>query len=142
MSTQFILIKPAKAERYDLWGRSGNRYFPQSCWSGQIKERGLSEYPVFTVKDAYPHKDDFVLAVAEDVVKYPPEWPNAPTQLEWATKLVEGILAWAGDDELWWIADSDMDDWPWDKENGYKLPDGRVLRLTGSGYTDAKLDRG
>ena len=53
---------------------------------------------------------------------------------------MDGIVAWAGDDELWFLADMDMDDWPYDPQRGNQLPDGRRIILTGSGYADAKLE--
>jgi hypothetical protein len=140
VSTQYLLIKPDTAERYDLWGRQGLHYFDSRFSSMELKARGLSKGVRFRIRDAYPDRDDFILAVAEDVVRYAPEWAGAPSQLDWATHLVDGITAWAGDDELWFLADMDMDDWPWSRQEGKMMPDGRRIVLTGSGYSDAELE--
>ena len=71
MSTQYLLIKPDTAERYDLWGREGVGYFNSRFSSMSLKARGLTDGIRFRIRDAYPPelhwRDIFILTVSHDV---------------------------------------------------------------------------
>jgi len=137
MGVYFSLIKTKNAERYNLWGRSGNKYAPEhTSW-------GSGEYDPpatpFKFSEIYKHNDDFIINVAENIIPSHIELSKNQTILEYATELVDDINKWCKDDEVILVSDTYYDNLVYDLKGHYhRDKQGRVILLTGSAYTDEK----
>jgi len=129
MGLYYSLIKTKNGERYNLWGRNGDRYTPNGACHG-LADHEPPAVP-FRFTDLYTR---------EEMIEH--VWDNiygnsSEATIEHCEELVDDILRWCGNDEVIHVSDHYYEYLDYHSDGHYYTDrDGRIIILTGSAYID------